>query len=118
MNGRRKVPRKPKLKIPAEVKEVYLNATDSVSLPVYTIPKAAKALGKTELTIKRWIKDEMLPPPMLKDTVKGYLHYSEGELQLIANVLTEHNREYDYFHATHSHTVERLWQAIEGYRRN
>ena len=118
MNGRRRVQRQAKLKVQAEVKEVYINATDSVSLPVYTIPKAAQALGKTQITFKRWIKDQMLPPPIFKDTVKGFNHYSEGELQLIADIMVEHFREYDYFHATHTHTVERLWQAIEGYRRN
>ena len=97
-------------------KEVYVGA-DTVTLIVYTVPKAAEALGKTTLTFKRWIKDQMIPPPVLQDTVHGYQHYSEGELELIARILAEHQREFDYFHATHTHTVERLWQAIDGYRR-
>lgn len=88
-----------------------------MTLKVYTVPLAAAALGKTVVTFKRWIKDGLLPPPVLKDTTYGYMHYSEGELKLVAKIIRQHEKEFDYLHTTHLVTVERLWQSLEGYRR-
>ena len=98
-------------------KFVMVNGTPT-SLNVYTVPQSAKALGKTTVTFKRWIKDELLPPPVLEDTVYGHKHYSRGELEIIAEIIAKHEKEFAYLHTTHDETIERLWQAIEGYRRS
>jgi hypothetical protein len=87
------------------------------TVEAYTIPLAAAALGKTELTFKRWIEDDLIPVPILKDTVRGYRHYSVGEVQIMANVLSEHEREYTYYSTRHEHTKQQLMQLIYAWRR-
>jgi hypothetical protein len=83
----------------------------------YTVPEAAAALGKSQLTVKRWIKEKLVPPPILVDSVYGYLQYSEKELKIFAEVLREHEKHYDYLHCTHLSTIDSLWQRIEGHRK-
>lgn len=86
-------------------------------VPSYSVPEAAMALGRTQLTLKRWIKDKLVPEPQLIGGNYNYRHYSEGELQSIAKVLVEHEQEYDYLHHTHTMTVNRIWQEVEAYRK-
>lgn len=85
-------------------------------MTVYTVPQAAAALGKTVVTFKKWIADGLLPPPIFKDTTYGYMHYSQGEMKLVAGIIRKHEQKYDYLHTTHDNTVSQLWQAIEEYR--
>lgn len=79
--------------------------------------RLAEALGKTVVTVKRWIKDEMLPPPAITDAVRDLPCYTAGEVKIFAKILAKHEKDFDYFHTTHYDTIENLWQAIEGYRR-
>lgn len=88
-----------------------------IVVPVYNMTEAANALGKTPLAFKRWIKDEMIPPPILQDTIRGFNHYSVGELQVIATILRNHEKEYTYFLTEHVQTVHLMWQGIEAYRK-
>jgi len=83
---------------------------------VYTIPEAAVALGKALLTLKRWIKQEIIPEPVVTDTVKGHKHYTKGELQTIARILIEHENEYTYLKQTHTDTVSRLHEVVTAHR--
>ena len=105
-------------------KEVVFNETAGYVLefpdvvPAYNMTEAANALGKTPLAFKRWIKDEMIPPPVLKDTIRGFNHYSKGELQVIAKILVEHEGEYTYFLRDHTLTIHKMWQGIEAYRKH
>jgi len=87
------------------------------NVETYRMSEAALALGRSMVTIKRWIKEELIPPPILTDVVYGYKHYSRGELKLIAMLLAEHERQYEYFHYTHTVTINRIWQGIEAYRK-
>lgn len=107
---------KGRLLISGVEKEVYISG-DLYTLIVYTVPRAAAALGKTEVTFKRWIKDKMLPQPIAMDAVKGYKHYTKGELKLISEIIAKHEKDFVYFHTTHTQTIEELWQALEAYRR-
>ena len=94
--------------------------TDDMEYPVtvetFTVAEASEALGKSDLTIRRWIAEEWLPPPVLRDTSRGYRHYSVGELRVIATVLRAHEREYVYYGAQHAQTRIRLEQAVHAYR--
>lgn len=99
------------------VKEVEIQGK-FYTLEVYTVPKAAAALGKTVVTFKRWLKDELLPPPVAVDPVYGYKHYTNGELKLVAEILADHFEEFEYLHTTHETTINQLWQSLQDYRRN
>ena len=84
---------------------------------VYTMPEAAKALGKTVITLKRWISDDLIPPPVLTDTVHGYKHYSRGELEIIKELLYEYSSDYSYIVSTNNSFVHSVWQRLEHHRR-
>ena len=103
----------------AATKEVTTDDADHpMYLEVFTVPEFAKFLGRTPLTVKRWISDRLLPPPILRCTTYGYAHYSKAEATIIEAVLLEHMREYEYLHHTHSVTINRLWQSVEAYRKS
>lgn len=100
-------------------KEVVLSTVEGLEpayMDVYTLKDTAAALGRTVITIRRWINDKLIPPPIIECTVHGYLHYSEGELKLIASILAEHEKEFNYFHHTHTKTINRVWHTVKEYR--
>lgn len=99
------------------LREVYVGDMDHpVSVEAYTVPEAAKALGRSELTVKRWIEDDLIPEPILADTLRGYRHYSVGELRIIAAELDRHSREFAYYTTKHQDTRHRIMQRLQGYR--
>jgi len=69
------------------------------------------------LTIRKWIADDIIPRPILSDTDRGYMQFSEGELQIIAELLSKHEEEYDYVHYTHTTFIHSLFQRVEAYRK-
>lgn len=87
-----------------------------VYVEAFTMPQAARALGRSELCLKRWIAEGLVPSPILKDTVRKYSHYSVGELRVIAGVLKQHEAEFKYLASTHTATIHRMWQSMQGYR--
>lgn len=102
---------------PGQQREVIADGMEYPAVvEAYSIPEAAKALGRTELTFKRWIEDDLIPEPILKDTTRNYRQYSAGELSAIARVLVEHEAEYSYYAVTHTYTRERIMQAVHGFR--
>jgi|PlaIllAssembly_1097288.scaffolds.fasta_scaffold00016_18 hypothetical protein len=82
----------------------------------YTVPEAARALGKTELTFKRWLKEDLIPEPILRDTQRGYRHYSVGEVTVMARVLSLHEQSFSYYAQGHTQTREQMMQQMFGYR--
>lgn len=104
----------------AQSKEVTINggAGEIVVTHCYTVREASQALGRSELTLRRWIKEELVPRPRLHDTSYGYMHYSRGELKAMARILARHEEEFEYFHKKHASTINNLWAAVESYREN
>lgn len=93
-----------------------LGEEEPYTVRCYTVPEAAKALGKDTLTFKRWIKEGMIPEPVLTDTSRGYAQYSVGELNVVADVLVQHATEYRYYAKSHDDTRLRLLEELEAYR--
>lgn len=105
------------LLIPGQEREVFDEEMDHpVVVTSYTVPEAAKALGRSEMTFKKWISDDLVPAPILKDTQHGYRIYSEGELRAVATVLAQHEIEFTYYSTKHEQTRHRLFQQVQAYR--
>lgn len=88
------------------------------TVEVYTIPEAARALGRTELTLRRWIADDLVPEPILTDTSYRYRQYSAGELRIIAAQVAIHERSFSYYGVAHTNVREQIMQQVFGFREN
>jgi len=82
----------------------------------FTIPQAAEALGRSVSTIRRWIESDRIPRPYLTDTHKELRVYSAGELEVMARIIGQHERDFLYLTAENRHVVEHLHQAVHAYR--
>lgn len=97
--------------------EVQIEGVDyPMVIEVYTIPEMAKSLDRSVLTVKKWIKEKMIPPPVIRDTSHGYSRYSRGEVDVIVKCLLEHEKGYDYLHKTHIWTINRIRECMRQYR--
>lgn len=88
------------------------------SVECFSIPEAAKALGRTELTFKRWIEEDLIPGPVLYDTTHNYRQYSVGELNVLMRELQEHEREFTYYTTAHTARRERIMQHMFAFRQH
>jgi hypothetical protein len=103
------------------LREVYRSdkaESEYIMLETYTIPQAAEALGKSQITLKKWIDEALIPPPVLACGTYGYALYSVGELQLIAEFLKSYQQDRVYLSKTEASELESLRQRFEGYRRS
>jgi hypothetical protein len=82
----------------------------------YTVPEAAKALGRSLSNFRRWLDTEIIPAPVLSDTGRSYACYCVGELEIIAQELREHERNFVSLCASHTDTILRISQRIHGFR--
>lgn len=100
-----------------EIREVIHGDMDHpVSVESFTVPQAAEALGRSVSTIRRWIEADRIPAPYLEDVTHHHRVYSAGELEVLARLIAQHEREFVYLVAEHTHIVETLHQAIHAYR--
>ncbi|MCK5307071.1 MAG: hypothetical protein KAJ73_00535 [Zetaproteobacteria bacterium] len=98
-------------------REVVCDARDNpFNANVFSMSEAAAALGRTLVTLNRYLSEDMLPYPIIYTTSHGYKQFSRGELNLIAKCLAKHAEEFDYFHKSHFSTIERIHSVIERYR--
>ena len=95
-----------------------LGKLSPICMDVFTLPESAKFLGKSIITFKRWINDNIIPPPILSCTSYNYMHYSLGELQSIVRILKEHEKNYEYLSTANDKTINQLWHDIEEYRKS
>ena len=104
-----------------DYKEVVVQGTEEcVFAYVYTIPRLAEALGRSQATVKKWISEGLIPPPIIRDTSRSYAHYSVGEYEIIRSFLKERERTVglQYLGASHAVDIERLHQQLEGFRKS
>ena len=84
----------------------------------YTLRETAHALGRTLLTLRRWLKDQMIPNPVVVDTTYGHSQYIRGEVDVMAQVLAQHERQFKYFRKQHIAPQEAIYAGISGYRKD
>lgn len=87
-----------------------------VNVETFTIPQAAEALGRAVATFRRWLEADKIPSPYLRETSHDYAVYSVGELEVLAGVIGQHERDFVYLVSEHNHVVQAIHQAIHGYR--
>lgn len=81
----------------------------------FTIPEAARALGRPEVTFRRWIAADKIPAPYLNEAGRELAVYSIGELQVIQQVLQRHEADYQYM-TEQSGAVSEMHEYMHAYR--
>lgn len=87
---------------------------EPTSVETFSIPEAALALGRQELTLRRWIDADKVPAPYLQETVRGYKVYSLGEIETLARVLSTHHSA--YLSSTDHHVITQIREHLHAYR--
>lgn len=82
----------------------------------FTVVEAAAALGRSESSMRRWLARDVLPAPVLIDPVRNNACYSLEELEIIAEELREHERNFISLCESHVETIIRISQRIHGLR--
>ena len=78
----------------------------------YTLNQTAAALGKAQLTFKKWVNDKMVPEPIIVDTSHGYQQYLWWEVEAMLEPIADHFDHFDYLHNTHTDTINAIWSAV------
>lgn len=105
------------LLFPGTEREVtYEEADHPVVVTSFTIPELARALGRSELTIRRWIDAEKIPGPYLRETTRQLRVYSIGEATTIATVLARHESAYAYLTSTNHEAMRDMNESMHAYR--
>jgi len=98
-------------------REVEIEGMDyPIVVECFSILEAAEALGKATITLRKWLADDLIPGPILKNTTRGFKYYSVGELELLAKILAEHEQNHKYFGVGNEETKHRIMQRIHAYR--
>lgn len=82
----------------------------------FTIPEVARALGRAELTIRRWIDADKIPEPYLRETTRNLRVYSLGEVQVIARVLARREADFTYLTSTDHAAIAEMQEYMQAYR--
>jgi len=84
-------------------------------IETFSLAEAAVALGKSLPNLRRWV-GKLIPDPFLKETVRGNSVYARGELEIIAEILADHESEFAYFCAKHESVIAHINTAINNHR--
>lgn len=84
----------------------------------FGLREAGAALGRSLLTIRSWIENEIIPAPFATGVLGNgkYKQYFRFELEAIAEVLVEHERHSKYVTDSDVETIDRLWDVVEQVR--
>lgn len=81
----------------------------------YTVSEAAQALGRSLVTLRRWIADGKIPRPFLKEGTRQQRVYSLQEMQIIGGLIAQAEAHGDYLTGT-SPAIFQIANQIQGYR--
>ena len=82
----------------------------------YTLRETGEALGKSMLTIRSWIENQIIPDPFCWESSSGYQQYARFELDVIADILAEHEETSSYISTKDTALIEELWGCVEQVR--
>ena len=101
------------------VREAYVSSRKMpVNAETFTLRETADALGRSYLTVRKWILDGIIPKAVFSQSTTGYDLYHKEELQILAKIIHKHEKEFCYIHITHDQITNSIWQAIEHLRKN
>lgn len=86
------------------------------SVESFTIPEFSRAIGRSELTVRRWIEADKIPAPYLRETTKNLRVYSIGEAQVMARVLQRREAEFAYLTSTDHLAISEMHEHMHAYR--
>jgi hypothetical protein len=99
------------------MREVEIIETGQIGvLECYTLRETGAALGRSLLTIRSWLKNELFPAPALRATGTGYPQFCREELDVAARILARHEKFSRYLSATHESTITQLHEAMDAVR--
>ena len=99
------------------VREVtHEDIENPTSVESFTIPEFARAIGKSELTVRRWIEADKIPTPYLRETSKNHRVYSIGEAQVMSRVLQRREAEFVYLTSTDHLAIAEMHEHMHAYR--
>lgn len=93
-----------------------VDAGRSASLESFSLAEAADALGRSLLTFRKWIAQNLVPSPVFADVVKGNFCYTLPEVEAIAAGLVEHERTFVYLGVSHRASIAVIRRAVEAAR--
>lgn len=94
----------------------YTDAERTYQVPTFTLGELADAIGKSEMTVRRWIQDDKLPEPYLRDVSRQNVRvYSIGEVRIIHDVLSRRDG-FAYLTSTDNHAITELNERLHHYR--
>lgn len=79
----------------------------------YSMPSSASALGKSDVTFKKWLATGLIPEPVHVDAVCSHRQYTLAEIKAMVNVLSRHFETYDYFNKHHTDTISAIKSGVE-----
>lgn len=94
----------------------YEEAETPVNVESFTIPELARALGRAELTIRRWIEADKIPGPYLRETTRNLRVYSVGEARVIARVLSRRENDFVYLTSTDHAAMAEMHEHMQAHR--
>lgn len=88
------------------------------TIECYSLRETAEALGRSLLTLRKWVDTGIFPAAQLVDTTYNYNQYSRGELDVVAPILDAHFTAHSQLQQNHTATREALSIVIDEYREN
>ena len=89
---------------------------DIVVLESYTLRQTGDALGRSILTIRTWIKNGIIPEPFCTEAATGYKVYARFELDVMAEILADHETHSQYVSADNEELVGEFHECVEAVR--
>lgn len=82
----------------------------------YTMRETSLALGRSLVTLNKWIRDGIIPAPIYVESIRGYVVYLAQEVQVMHRAIALHERSFTYLGTGHNATIQRIWSGIESVR--